>query len=94
MYIHVTVFTFRAAFYSLFSATNTHVLYDSNFSLFIQGTGSYDFEMELLYDTLDTPIHKWEPLESISGTYDQDIVKNEMAELKFARPVHIKVGLP
>lgn len=48
--------------------------------------------MELLYDTLDTPIHKWEPLESISGTYDQDIVKNEMAELKFARPVHIKVG--
>lgn len=47
--------------------------------------------MELLYDTLDTPIHKWEPLESISGTYDQDIVKNEMAELKFARPVHIKV---
>lgn len=49
--------------------------------------------MELLYDTLDTPIHKWEPLESISGTYDQDIVKNEMAELKFARPVHIKVGV-
>lgn len=55
------------------------------------GTGSYEYEMELLYDTLDTPIHKWEPLESISGTYDQDIVKNEMAELKFARPVHIKV---
>lgn len=55
------------------------------------GTGSYEYEMELLYDALDTPIHKWEPLESISGTYDQDIVKNEMAELKFARPVHIKV---
>lgn len=47
---------------------------------------------ELLYDVLESHNqHKWETLESVSGTYDQDIVNNEMAELKFERPVHIKV---
>lgn len=35
--------------------------------------------------------HKWETLESISGTYDQDMVASQMAEIKFDRPVHIKV---
>lgn len=56
------------------------------------GTGSYEYQLELLYDTLESPNqHKWETLESVSGTYDQDIVNNEMAELKF-RPVHIKVS--
>lgn len=46
---------------------------------------------ELLYDVMESHTqHKWETLESISGTYDQDIVNNEMAELKFERPVHIK----
>lgn len=58
------------------------------------GTGSYEYQLDLLYDTLESPAqHKWEPLETISGTYDQDIVQNEMAELKFERPVHIKVGV-
>lgn len=57
------------------------------------GTGSYEYQLELLYDTLESPAqHKWETLESITGTYDQDIVNNEMAELKFERPVHIKVN--
>lgn len=56
------------------------------------GTGSYEYQLELLYDTLESPAqHKWETLESISGSYDQDIVQNEMIELKFERPVHIKV---
>lgn len=57
------------------------------------GTGSCEYQLELLYDTLESlNQHKWETLESISGTYDQDIVSNEMAELKFERPVHIKVS--
>lgn len=56
------------------------------------GTGSYEYQLELLYDTLESPAqHKWETLETVSGTYDQDIVNNEMVELKFERPVHIKV---
>lgn len=56
------------------------------------GTGSYEYQLELLYDTLELPSqHKWETLESITGTFDQDNVNNEMAELKFERPVHIKV---
>lgn len=57
------------------------------------GTGAYEYQLELLYDTLESPAqHKWETLESISGTYDQEIVNNEVAELKFERPVHIKVS--
>lgn len=59
------------------------------------GTGTYEYQLELLYDTLESPAqHKWETLESITGNYDQDIVSNEMAELKFERPVHIKVNNP
>lgn len=56
------------------------------------GTGSYEYQLELLYDALESPAgHKWETLESISGTYDQDSMNNDMVELKFERPVHIKV---
>lgn len=55
------------------------------------GTGSYDFQLELLYDAMESDAqHKWETLENISGTYDQDMVSNQMAEIKFDRPVHIK----
>lgn len=58
------------------------------------GTGSYDYQLELLYDAMESDAqHKWETLESISGTYDQDVVTNQMAEIKFDRPVHIKVGV-
>lgn len=58
------------------------------------GTGSYEYQLEILYDTLESPAHhKWEVLESISGSYDQDAVQNEMAEIKFERPVHIKVRI-
>lgn len=58
------------------------------------GTGSYEYQLDLLYDTLESHTqHKWETLESISGTYDQDAVNNEMVELKFERPVHIKVSV-
>lgn len=56
------------------------------------GTGSYEYQLELLYDSLESHTHhKWETIESISGSYDQDVVQNEMAEIKFERPVHIKV---
>lgn len=34
--------------------------------------------------------HRWETLESVSGTYDQDSVQNEMTEIKFDRRIHIK----
>lgn len=58
------------------------------------GTGSYEYQLELLYDSLESHAHhKWETIESISGSYDQDVVQNEMAEIKFERPVHIKVIL-
>lgn len=57
------------------------------------GTGSYEYQLDLLYDSLESHAHhKWETIESISGTYDQDAVKNDMTEIKFERPVHIKVG--
>lgn len=35
-------------------------------------------------------LRKWEVLSSVSGTYDQDIVKNDVAELKFDRPIPLK----
>lgn len=55
------------------------------------GTGSYEYQLELMYDTMEAEAqHKWETLESISGTYDQDVVANQMAEIKFDRPIHIK----
>lgn len=56
------------------------------------GSGSYDYQLELLYDnTADLqPQHKWETLESVSGSYDQDAVHNDLAEIKFDHPVHIK----
>ncbi|XP_063706462.1 E3 ubiquitin-protein ligase highwire-like [Culicoides brevitarsis] len=57
------------------------------------GSGSYEYQLELLYDCSEFQTqsqHKWEVLSSVSGTYDQDIVKNDMAELKFDRPIAIK----
>lgn len=57
------------------------------------GSGSYEYQLELLYDCSEFQSqsqHKWEVLSSVSGTYDQDIVKNDMAEIKFDRPVPIK----
>lgn len=56
------------------------------------GTGSYEYQLELLYDSLESHAqHKWETIETISGSYDQDVVQNEMTEIKFEKPVHIKV---
>ncbi|XP_054731353.1 E3 ubiquitin-protein ligase highwire isoform X3 [Anastrepha obliqua] len=61
-------------------------------AMIFSGSGSYDYQLELLYDnTVDLQSqHKWETLESVSGSYDQDVVHNDMAEIKFERPVHIK----
>lgn len=64
------------------------------------GSGSYEYQLELLYDNSgevqpQQPVqqqqHKWETLESASGTYDQSVVQNDMAEVKFERSVLIKV---
>uniref|UniRef100_A0A1B0GP35 PHR domain-containing protein n=1 Tax=Phlebotomus papatasi TaxID=29031 RepID=A0A1B0GP35_PHLPP len=57
------------------------------------GTGSYEYQLELLHDTMDSKLqfqNRWETLESTSGTYDQDVVQNDMVELKFDRPIQIK----
>ncbi|XP_011290756.1 E3 ubiquitin-protein ligase highwire [Musca domestica] len=63
------------------------------------GSGSYEYQLELLCDTsgdvgqqqpLQQQQHKWETLESVSGTYDQSVVQNDMAEVKFERSVLIK----
>ncbi|XP_067640218.1 E3 ubiquitin-protein ligase highwire isoform X3 [Eurosta solidaginis] len=61
-------------------------------AMVFSGSGSYDYQLELLYDnTIDLQSqHKWETLESVSGSYDQDVVQNDMTEIKFERPVHIK----
>ncbi|XP_054087808.1 E3 ubiquitin-protein ligase highwire isoform X1 [Zeugodacus cucurbitae] len=61
-------------------------------AMVFSGSGSYDYQLELLYDnTVDLQSqHKWETLESVSGSYDQDVVHNDMTEVKFERPVHIK----
>lgn len=60
-------------------------------AMIYSGSGSYDYQLELLYDAIESQSqHKWETLESVSGSYDQDIVHNEMAEVKFDRPVLIK----
>lgn len=60
------------------------------------GSGSYEYQLELLYDNsgdVQQPLqHKWETLESVSGTYDQTTVQNDMAEIKFERSVLIKVS--
>lgn len=57
------------------------------------GSGTYEYQLELLYDCSEFQTqsqHKWEVLSSVSGTYDQDIVKSDMAELKLDRPIPIK----
>ncbi|XP_070133334.1 E3 ubiquitin-protein ligase highwire [Drosophila bipectinata] len=61
-------------------------------AMIYSGSGSYDYQLELLFDnTADLqPQHKWETLESVSGTYDQEAVHNDLAEIKFDHPVHIK----
>lgn len=58
------------------------------------GSGAYDYQLELLYNSIESNSqHKWETLESITGSYDFDAVHNDMAEIKFERPVHIKENL-
>lgn len=98
------------------------------------GSGSYEYQLELLYDTSDVaafgatagnsaagghgqygsgvgaavggggggggvsngggiggqPHSKWETLETVTGTYDQDAVVGDMAELKFERAVPVR----
>ncbi|KAL9885814.1 MYC binding protein highwire isoform 2-T2 [Glossina fuscipes fuscipes] len=71
-------------------------------AMIYSGSGSYEYQLELLYDNSGDlqqsqqqqqqlqQQHKWETLESISGTYDQTSVHNDMTEIKFERSVLIK----
>lgn len=57
------------------------------------GSGAYEYQMELLHDTLDSKSqlqHKWETLETAYGTFDQDSVHRNMVQLKFERPVPLR----
>ncbi|XP_058468268.1 E3 ubiquitin-protein ligase highwire isoform X2 [Malaya genurostris] len=57
------------------------------------GSGSYEYQLELLYDSMESKSqlqHKWEVIESFVGAYDQSMVKNFMAEIKFDRAINIK----
>ncbi|KAL9694804.1 hypothetical protein quinque_014089 [Culex quinquefasciatus] len=57
------------------------------------GSGSYEYQLELLYDSMESKSqlqHKWEVIESVVGAYEQSMVKNFMTEIKFDRAVNIK----
>lgn len=55
------------------------------------GSGSYEYQLDLLFDTIESQSqHKWEALESVTGSYGPEVVHNDMAEIKFDRIVHIK----
>lgn len=57
------------------------------------GAGTYEYQMELLHDTLDSKSqlqHKWETVETSFGTFDQENVHRNMVQLKFERPVPLR----
>ncbi|XP_055524898.1 E3 ubiquitin-protein ligase highwire isoform X3 [Wyeomyia smithii] len=57
------------------------------------GSGSYEYQLELLYDSMESKSqlqHKWEVIESVVGAYDQSMVKNFMTEIKFDRCISIR----
>ena len=57
------------------------------------GSGNYEYQMELLHDTLDSKSqmqHKWETVETFYGTFDQENVHRNMVQLKFERPVPLR----
>ncbi|XP_055587703.1 E3 ubiquitin-protein ligase highwire isoform X4 [Uranotaenia lowii] len=57
------------------------------------GSGSYEYQLELLYDSMESKSqlqHKWEVIESVVGAYDQSMVKNFLTEIKFDRAISIK----
>lgn len=57
------------------------------------GSGNYEYQMELLHDTLDSKSqmqHKWETVEMSYGTFDQENVHRNVVQLKFERPVPLR----
>ena len=57
------------------------------------GSGNYEYQLELLHDTLDSKSqmqHKWETVESSYGTFDQENVHRNMVQIKFERPVPLR----
>lgn len=63
-------------------------------AMIYSGSGNYEYQLELLLDSSELKLspsqHRWETIESIAGSYDQEAVQNDMFEIKFERPVHIK----
>uniref|UniRef100_A0ABM0LXG7 Probable E3 ubiquitin-protein ligase MYCBP2 n=1 Tax=Saccoglossus kowalevskii TaxID=10224 RepID=A0ABM0LXG7_SACKO len=60
------------------------------------GLGQYEYELELLDDiegSSDGHNHRWNSLEIIKGTYGADDCVNDVAEIRFERPVPIKEGV-
>ncbi|CAH1777009.1 unnamed protein product [Owenia fusiformis] len=62
------------------------------------GGGSYDYQLELLDDQSSgggDSFHsqKWNNIESIKGSYGPDDLTNDVAELKFEKPVPIREGV-
>ncbi|XP_069130438.1 LOW QUALITY PROTEIN: E3 ubiquitin-protein ligase MYCBP2-like [Argopecten irradians] len=61
------------------------------------GEGRYEYEMELLDDS-DGPtetnhFQRWRSIEFVKGTYTPEDCVNDIAEIKFDRPVSIKEGV-
>lgn len=57
------------------------------------GSGNYEYQLELLHDTLDSKSqmqHKWETVEKSYGSFDQENVHRNMVQLKFDRPVPLR----
>lgn len=57
------------------------------------GSGNYEYQLELLHDTLDSKSqmqHKWETVEKSYGSFDQENVHRNMVQLKFERPVPLR----
>ncbi|KAL5012682.1 hypothetical protein ScPMuIL_011233 [Solemya velum] len=62
------------------------------------GGGQYDFEVELLDDQSDglndpSHIQRWNSIELVKGTYGTDDCVNDIAEIKFEKPIPIKEGV-
>lgn len=62
------------------------------------GDGQYNYELELLDDQGDginnpSPSQRWNVIESVKGAYGHDDCVNDIAEIKFERPIAIKEGM-
>ncbi|XP_062580615.1 E3 ubiquitin-protein ligase MYCBP2-like [Saccostrea cucullata] len=62
------------------------------------GDGQYNYELEFLDDQGDglsnpSPSQRWNVIESVKGVYGHEDCVNDIAEIKFDRPIAIKEGV-